>query len=247
MNGAQDPNMPPMAPPPAGGPPPGPPPPVGGAPTGPTFDFAKPFTFVFEDRDWVTKILIGGLFSLLGVFIIGHIVLLGYFARLVRNVVAGSERPLPEWSDFGEYLGEGLKLFGVVLIYLMPLFGLALMLIVPAALLEGAGHEGMGALFGVLFPLVLVPLAFAVMVFLPAGLLRVVMLGRFSAAFELGEVVALMRASGVSYLLAIAVHLVAGFAAQFGILLCCVGVFATTFWSLAASSHAFAQAYRLAR
>jgi hypothetical protein len=223
----------------------GPPPPGGAAPI--AFDFPKTFTFIFEDRDWVSKLLIGALFSLLGVFIIGYIVLLGYFAQLVRNVVAGSERPLPEWRNFGDYLADGIRLFGVGLVYMLPFIGLALMLIVPAALMEGAGHEAAGAVLGILLPVVLVPLVFAVTLLLPAVFLRVIMLGRFSAGFELGEVFALIRASGINYLLAIAVHLVAGFVAQFGILLCCVGVFATSFWSLAASTHAFAQAYRLAR
>ena len=71
-------------------PPPPPPPPAPSASPAGAFDFAKPFTFVFEDPRWVPKILFGGLFVLLGFFIVGWFFLLGYFARFARNVVAGS-------------------------------------------------------------------------------------------------------------------------------------------------------------
>lgn len=222
-------------------PPPGPPAAAG------RFDFATPFTFVFEDRDWVPKVLIGGLFQLLGTLLIGTFFLLGYYARLVRNVIGGAERPLPGWNDLGEYFLEGLKLFAVALLFMLPIFGLVLLLVVPAAILEEAGAEGAGALFGCLFPLVIMPLALATAVVLPAALVRVAVFERFSAAFELGEVVGLIRRSGVNYLLAIVVHILAGFIGQFGVLLCVVGVFFTGFWAMAASAHAFAQAYRLAR
>ncbi|HUF79004.1 MAG TPA: DUF4013 domain-containing protein [Thermoanaerobaculia bacterium] len=223
---------------------------VPGSPAPPAagrFDFAKPFTFVFEDPDWVPKVLIGGLFQLLGTVIIGSFFLFGYYARLVRNVIGGAERPLPGWDDLGEYFVEGLKLFAVALLFMVPIFGLTLLLVIPIAVLEELGSDGLGAAAGCLFPLVVIPLALATALVLPAVLLRVVVHERFSAAFELGEVFGLIRRSGVNYLLAILVHLLAGLVGQFGILLCVVGLFVTGFWAMAASAHAFAQAYRLAR
>src|SRR6185369_11605458 len=57
-------------------PPPPPPPPTAGSPSGSeppkaAFDFVKPFAFVFEDARWVNKVLIGGLFQLLAMIIVG--------------------------------------------------------------------------------------------------------------------------------------------------------------------------------
>ena len=36
-----------------------------------TIDFGRPFTFVFEDPNWVPKILLGGLMYLLSFLLIG--------------------------------------------------------------------------------------------------------------------------------------------------------------------------------
>src|SRR5688572_22503611 len=95
------------APPP---PPPPPPPPVNpptglppsGVPPG-QFDFGSPFTYVFDDPRWAQKVLVGGLFYLAGFFIIGWFFLLGYVAQTTRNVIAGVQRPLPEWEDLGGF------------------------------------------------------------------------------------------------------------------------------------------------
>src|SRR5262249_38610379 len=91
-------------------PPPEPPPPPSsdasgsGTPPPPKagFDFVKPFAFVFEDARWINKVLIGGIFQLLAMLLVGIPFLLGYLAKLVRNVVADATLPLPEWDDLGE-------------------------------------------------------------------------------------------------------------------------------------------------
>ena len=72
-----------------------PPPPAPPLTTPPAaqLDFAKPFTFVFEDPRWLNKILIGGLFYLAGFLVIGWFFILGYVARLTRNVVGGVAQP----------------------------------------------------------------------------------------------------------------------------------------------------------
>src|SRR5437870_11706180 len=45
-------------------PPPPPPPPPSPSDAKASFDFVKPFAFVFEDARWLNKVLIGGLFQL---------------------------------------------------------------------------------------------------------------------------------------------------------------------------------------
>src|SRR6185369_14629752 len=103
-------------------PPPPPPPPPSPQPPKAGFDFVKPFAFVFEDARWINKVLLGGVFQLLSFMLIGVPFLLGYLAKLVRNVVNGVTLPLPEWDDLGEMFGEGLRLIGVGLLYTMPFF-----------------------------------------------------------------------------------------------------------------------------
>src|SRR5436853_1997094 len=92
-----------------------PPPPL--APR-PQYDFLKPLAFVFEDPNWIPKMLMGGLFSLAAVVLVGVFFIYGYLARLVRNVVAGVEHPLPDWTELGEMFGEGAMLFVATILYM---------------------------------------------------------------------------------------------------------------------------------
>ncbi len=46
-------------------------------------DFAKAFSFVFDDPDWVQKIVIGGLVSLIPV--IGWLLGLGYMVAIAAT------------------------------------------------------------------------------------------------------------------------------------------------------------------
>lgn len=226
--------------------PPAPPPPS--APAKPAFDFVKPFAFVFQDPRWINKILIGGLFELAAVFIIGIFFVMGYCAQLARNVIAGAELPLPEWDDLGEFFSEGLKLFAIVLIYALPLIIFAAAVFVPAAVMAGSGREifenlggGMMACAWCLF----FPLSLLFSFYIPAALLFAVVERDFGAAFHVGRIIGFIRDNAGNYVVAFVVYLIARFAAPLGLLMCCIGVIFTAFWTVLVATHAFAQAYRL--
>lgn len=231
-------------------PPPPPPtlPPPPAVSSAPQFDFAKPFTYVFDDPRWLQKILIGGLFYLAGFLIIGWFFIFGYLARVTRNVIAGAQTPLPEWDDLGAFFNEGLRLFAVLLVYIVPMIGIAMMIMIPAGILGSFDNEGLNALgsgmAGCLSCLI-VPLSIAMMIFMPASLLFAVREDRFGAAFEFGRIWAFIRANIGNYLLAVVVYLIARFLGGFGIALLCVGVIFTGFWSFLITVHAFAQVARL--
>lgn len=212
------------------------------------YDFARPFIFMFDDPNWVPKILIGGLFVLAAFLIIGIFFILGYLARLTRNVIAGMQHPLPEWDELGEYFGEGFSLFCVALVYTLPIIILAVFFFVPAVLMESVDNEAMrnvgGCAMGTLWCL-LVPLSFAVMFFLPGAMLMAITDRRFGAAFEFGRIWAFIKTNIGNYLLAIVIYFVARFVAGFGIILLCIGVIFTEFWAMVAYTYAFAEAYRL--
>ena len=231
-----------IPPPPA--PPSIPPPPASG---GLQFDFGKPFTFVFDDPRWLQKILIGGLFYLASFLVVGWIFILGYAARVVRNVIADVKLPLPEWEDLGGFFNEGLRLFGVSVIYSLPiLFIVAIM--IPASILgetDNAALQAVGGMVGCMACL-FVPLILLTMLFLPAALLFAAVEQRFSAAFEIGRIWPFVRNNIGNYLLAIVIHIIAQNLGGFGVALLCIGVIFTGFWSFLLTAHAFAQVYRLA-
>lgn len=226
---------------------PPPPPPPGPQPD--TYDFIRPFAYVFEDPRWVVKVLIGGLFFFAAFLLIGIFFLMGYFARLVRNVIAGVQYPLPEWDDLGEYFSEGLTLFCVSLVYTLPVVLLAVLVAVPAGFISAADNEGLknlgGCVLGSVWCLI-VPIGFAMMFFIPGALLMAITKRRFGAAFEFREIWAFIRANIGNYLLAIVVYLVARFLAGFGIILLCIGIVFTEFWAMCVTAYAFGEVYRKA-
>src|SRR3954468_17164258 len=154
-------------------PPPPPPPPPPARPPAIGFDFAKPFTFTFEDPRWVQKVLLGGLFMIASVFIIGAFFLYGYLARLARNVIAGVQHPLPEWDDLGEFFSEGLRLFCVALIYTLPIICLVMLFRVPSSIAQNADSYAFLNICGCMASCVwclIVPLGLALAIWLPAAL-----------------------------------------------------------------------------
>jgi hypothetical protein len=235
----------PPPPPPPSIPPPPPPPLVSGPPQ---FDFGKPFTYVFDDPRWLQKILVGGLFYLASFLLVGWFFILGYVARVVRNIIADVKLPLPEWEDLGGFFNEGVRLFGISLVYCLPaLFLMAIM--IPASILgdtDNAALQAMGTVAGCVACL-FVPLILITMFFLPAALLFAVVEERFGAAFEIGRIWPFVRANIGNYLLAVVIHIIAQHLGSFGVALLCIGVIFTGFWSFLITAHGFAQAYRLAR
>lgn len=240
--------------------PPPPPPPVippPAPPSGPTlpppnpnqYDFAKPFTFVFDDPRWMNKILIGGLFQLAAILIIGWFFVLGYCAQLARNVVSGQQHPLPEWDDLGGLFNDGARLIGVGLVYTLPFIVIALMFMIPSIAMSATDNEVANMLGGTIVSCLwclIVPASMALMFFMPASLLFATMEQRFGAAFEFRRIWPFIKNNIGNYLLAIVVYLIADFVGGFGIMLLCIGVFFTTFWAVVVKTYAFAQVYRLA-
>jgi len=224
-----------------------------GAPRG-SIDFGRSFTFVGEDPDWPRKILIGGAFALACAILVGIPFVLGYFSRTLRNVAAGTRPELPEWHDLGGLFEEGLRLTAVYLVYtlgmlvVLGVFGAVLLM--PMFLASGSGKAadalgalsvlGLVALYGLLM---LVSLAMAL--YLPAALARAALRGNVGVAFAWRENLAFITANLANYALALVSYLVAGFLAQFGFLLCCVGVFPAAFWSYLVLASALGQTVRL--
>src|SRR5262245_65020003 len=85
-------------------------------------DFLRAFTFVTEDPDWIKKILLGGLFTLLGgLCLIGTPFVAGYGLRVIARTARGEARTLPEWDDWGGLVMDGVRGVGVCLVWLLAL------------------------------------------------------------------------------------------------------------------------------
>jgi Protein of unknown function (DUF4013) len=237
-----------LVPPPPPPPPPPAPPVTPGVPPG-SFDFGKPFTYVFDDPRWLQKILLGGLFYLASLLLIGLPFLFGYVAQVTRNVAAGHERPLPEWDDLGGFFSEGLRLLGVSVCYFIPFMILIFALVIPAGIADSVDNEGLRSFAGMIsgcFSCLMVPLVLLMMFFLPGSLLFAMMEQNFGAAFDFKRIWSLIKNNIGNYLLAFLIYWIAHNLGGIGVILLCVGVIFTGFWSFLITAHAYAQVWRLA-
>ena len=204
-------------------------------------DFGQAFSYVFEDEDWIKKIVITAIISIIP--IVGQIALLGWSLEVARRVIRGDATPLPDWSDFGGLLTLGVKAFVISFVFALPLMFIS----IPSALIDSANSDAGQAVltflifciscFGLLYGLAL---AF----FLPAAYGELAATDDLGASFNIGKIFGHIRAAPSAYLLTFLGIIAAGILASFGIILCFVGVLFTGAYSYAVQGHLFGQAYK---
>lgn len=215
-------------------------------------EIGKAFSYVMEDENWVNKVLMGGLFSFLCIFLVGIPIVLGYMVQTLRNVIEGQPRPLPAWDNLGEKFMSGLMLTIVIIIYQIPSF-LFSCISQLGPMLASSGAEGgqtsetmvgvattlsmCGGCLNLLWSLV-------VMVILPALYIRFALTGQIGAAFSFGEMLAFVKADPGSYVIAVLMTIVAGIVGSLGIIACVIGVFFTYFYAQMVMAHLYGQLYR---
>ena len=184
-------------------------------------DIGRAFSAIFEDQDWIKKVLMGGLFFLLIVTIPASI---GYALRWVRGIVEGDDRRLPEWDNFGELWIQGLVAICILFLWALP--G-ALLSRIPCA----------GAVLGILWQI-------ATMFVFAYIWVRFATTQNFSVAFEFQEMIAYIQGNIGNVALAVIMQIVFSLAASLGVIALIIGVAWTGFFALLASSHIYAQAWR---
>jgi hypothetical protein len=210
-------------------------------------DFGRSFTFAFEDKNWLTKIGIAGLLLLIP--ILGQIIVAGWAVEIARRVIHREAELLPDWSNFGDLLVKGLKVFVIGLVYSLPVILLQVCLqggLTAAFSNADTDTQNMLGIFTACLGCVAAILGFAL------GLLASVAMGKFAAtddlgsAFRLGEIVSLLRAAPGAYLLAFLGVIIAGFLSLFGLILCIIGVVFAYAWAFTVQGYLYGQAYNVA-
>jgi len=177
-------------------------------------DVNKAVRFVFEDKQWISKLLIGVLMSLLAFFIIPGLILNGYVIKLVRQVMNGNRDTLPEWEDYGKLLRDGFFVTVGELVWMLPLI---LLVIIVTLATSGVGSlsddaAAVAATGGGLLLLCLVLLVVVAALFLtPALLIQYAIKDDFGALFRFGEVFDIIRNHMSDILIAFLVTLAAVF------------------------------------
>lgn len=207
-------------------------------------DIGKAFSYVFDDENWLTKVLIGGLFTLLGSILIGIPFLVGYAVETIKNVIDGEPKPLPDWSDLGEKFTKGLMLSLVFIVYMLPVILIACLLSVAAMVTEG-GREAPNLMVAMSTCLNCLSAIWALLVGIvsPAILIRYAVTGEFISAFQFGEIFSFIASNLGNYIIALLLGWVAGLIGGLGAIACGVGLLFTSFWALLVQSHLYGQVY----
>ena len=213
-------------------------------------DIGKSISFVFEDKKWIEKVLIGGLITLLTVVfswtiivgVIGGALLLGYMVQLVRNVRKHDDYPLPAWDEWGEKIMSGIKLMVVFFVWAIPLMIVSL----PFAVLMGvAGNNDSGGFAGILaLCFSCLTIIYAVVLFLagPAITIRFSETEKISSGFEFSEILAFTRDHIGDIIIAMIVLWLVQLVASFiGSLLCFIGLAFTGIWAMMVQGHLYGQ------
>lgn len=205
-------------------------------------DFKKAFTFVFDDPDWFDKLIVPILVSLIPV--VGSITLMGYVMRLIDNVAKGVPQPLPRF-EFGEDLGRGFKLFLVQLVWMIPVFILAMLIAIPGFMFQNEnGSAGAWVLTAIIIGLmVLYSLLMALLQ--PVITANVAIKDRFSAGFEFRELFGRLTKNIGAWLMVFAGILVGGFIAPLGAIVVVIGVILTSAYVQLMVAHLTGQAYTI--
>jgi hypothetical protein len=206
-------------------------------------DIGRSFTFVFDDEEWIKKILIGGILTIIPIV---NFVVFGYFIDTLKNVIDGQELPLPE-LDFGDQFMKGLMFFLASLIYAIPIIVLSIMIAVVGAIMGGAGDEaaqGVAGLCALGGNCIIFIYALVLAVILPAACILYANSGEFGSFFRFGEIIGLITSNIGSYIVAILVAWVASMIAGLvGSIACGVGIFFTSFWAYLVVAHLLGQFY----
>ncbi|MBC7222762.1 MAG: DUF4013 domain-containing protein [Anaerolineae bacterium] len=210
-------------------------------------DVGKSFTFMFEDKDWLVKILVGGVFGLLSMILIGLPFVMGYLLEVIRRVARDDPQPLPDWDNLGEKFVQGLVLMVILAIWLVPVWiVLCGQLAITLPLGDNPDYEGLVAAVSICGSCLTILWSLVVAIFTPAIFTRYAVTGQFGSGFQFGEIWRFTTRNIVNILIAVVLSWVAGLLASFGVILCFVGVFLTWFWSVLVEAHLFGQVYRLA-
>jgi hypothetical protein len=205
-------------------------------------DFGKAFTFVFDDEDWLKKIGLGGLLSLIP--LLGIFLVLGWGFEVTRRVISGEAEVLPDWNDFGGYLTRGFLVFLVAFIYLLPVILIQSCTSLPY--LYDSVDDAYYAIVSVItfcFGCLTFLYSLVAYLILPAAFGKYAVTDQLADAFKLGEIFTLVKDNLGSYALVLLGGIIASIVASLGTIACVIGVLFTTVYSMAINGHLWGQAY----
>ncbi len=174
-------------------------------------NLGQAFTTLFEDRDWITKLLTAFLLTFAGIafspFLVGLIplaVMCGYMIEIATNTRDGKKMILPQWTNLTDLLTRGTGVLVALLIYNLPVLIVSCCLLLPGSVPDQlVGGLLYLTLFCCALPFYIIYTGFT-WPLLAAGTARYLRSGQAASYFRFGELwdIALgVGAPSVSYVL----------------------------------------------
>jgi len=203
-------------------------------------DIGRSFSFVFEDEEWIKKILLAAVASIIPV--VGQFMVLGWSLDIARRVINNDPAPLTNpFDDFGGYLMLGLKAMVIGLVYSLPL----LIFVLPGSII-GANAESENVALALSVCVGCFSLIYGILLALamPAAYGILAATDNLGQALNPGKIIEVFRGAPAAYLITILGIIIAGFIAGLGSIACGVGVLATGAYANAMMGHLYGQAYK---
>ena len=193
------------------------------------------FVWPFRDPEWVVKLLIIALISLIP--IAGQINNLGWMLASLDRLRSGEERLAPANLS---YLGRGVRVYVVVLIYLLILLAVGFAIYLPGlALAVQQGHgQGNTALIAVAIVLNLISfgvftLGSLALTFMLPAIILATDTGGIGAGLRIGDVLRRGRENPINTLIAGLMLIAASFVGSLGLIACGIGILFTNAYAVA--------------
>lgn len=218
-------------------------------------DIGSAFTFAFDDEEWIKKIAIGGAIyfgaALLSPILVGlalFLPILGYMLETLKSVRDGQPTPLPGWDNFGDLFSKGGMVVVIAIVYYLPMIVLycaSFAVQIGVTQLDSDLAQTASIAVICIYCLQFIA-ALAGGLLFPAALIRYAQYDTLGAAFQFSEIFSFIQNNIGDYIIVFLVVWVAQIVATFGVILCFIGLFFTTFWSILVSANLYGQLARKA-
>lgn len=215
-------------------------------------DLSRALAYITDDDDWLKKLLIGGLLTLIP--IVGQFWLMGYLTELLKNVIEGRESPLPELlDDFGDKLVQGLLYTAIGIIYALPLIVIGSIGGIGIGVVTGIAAETdavgfLAALSGTCLGLVMLVLGILTGLVSIYAWGRFAETGQFAKAFELSKLFEMIKANlGQTLLVLLVLALLGMVAASVGTAACGIGAAFAGFYAQLVGAFLYGKLYLQAK
>jgi hypothetical protein len=184
------------------------------------FDLKEIFMFPFKDEEARKHLLIGCLVALVSFIIpiLPILVMFGYAVRIAKQVLNNESPHMIAWDDWGGLAKDGLKMFGIRMIFTLPLLLLLIPFILVVTFLpilmassDSANVDAYMAIYMLVIfggMCLFIPLSIPIALITPAAEMYAIEKDDFAAGFRFREWWPVFRANLSGFIAAFAIYYV---------------------------------------